>query len=969
MSEPRSTGGSVAGARGVLGRLASCALMLASAGLEAAALPGGMPLTTRYTAADYPGAPTNLAVVGDPRGLVWVGNADGLLRYAGGHWSLVELPGRSPARAMAIGPDGALYVGGYDRLGRIEEAPTGEVRYVNLAERFGLAPEDGAIGNVWDVLATPDAVWFRAERRMFRLGVDGAVASWALPEALRGVHLVGREIYGRIDGAGLARFVEGRFEPLPGGERFAERSFNAAFAGPGDALLLLAVDGFFRADSDGITPVPTAHDALLRAREPYTALRLPDGGYAIGTTSGHVMHFGPELALVGDYAIDNYAVIALGHDREGGVWVATEGGLARLAMPSPWTVFDADDGLHGQYSDAVWSDRALFVGTSAGLYRASPTSGDGARFVREPLPDAEVWDLEPTPDGLLVAARDGVWLHRDDRTSPVVAHDGGIYFVRRSRHRPGEAYAVGEDALYVLRAGSDGYTVRAEVPFESASVSSLVELADGELWLGDSRGAPIELALSADGARVTRDARHGADSGLAVDPEHGTNVFLLDGRVHAASGSAISVYEHGRFRSSDAQGLAGRVERPMELVIRTAPSGTYALTSRQLLHRPRGSSDWTPIYLESVAARGFVELAPEPGGVLRLVTWGGVLQFDPNVAEQPKPELEASLRRVEAVARDGDTHPLPVVPGEEVEVPARHGLRFAFELLSADPGREFRYRVVGLDDEWRDWGDETELAIGAMRAGDYRLELEARSKSGRSARPLAYPFRVAPAWYEQTGLQAGAALVLVLVMVAAGRHYAQRRVVRIEQRNRRLEATISERTRELERANAQLARLATLDGLTAVPNRRGFDAFLDQHWAECRASGAPLSLLMIDVDHFKQFNDRHGHLAGDEALRAVALELARFASGEREMLARFGGEEFAMVLSGAPAEIALERGQYVRDHFAERAERDGLTLSIGVATLVPAIGIPPRQLIDLADAALYLAKRNGRNRVEAQRAA
>ena len=969
MSEPRSTGGSVGGASGVLGRLAACMLALAPSLAHPAALPGGMPLMTRYTAADYPAAPTNLAVVGDPRGLVWVGNAEGLLRYAGGHWTLIELPGRSPARAMAVGPGGALYVGGYDRIGRIEELPTGEVRYVNLAERFGLAPEDGAIGNVWDVLATPDAVWFRAERHMFRLGADGSTARWPLPEALRGVHLVGREIYGRIDGQGLARFVDGRFEPLPGGERFADRSFNAAFAGADESLLLLAVDGFFRADATGIAPVPTAHDALLRAREPYTALRLPDGGYAIGTSSGHVLHFGPELALVGDYPIDTYAVIALGHDREGGVWVATEGGLARLAMPSPWTVFDADDGLHGQYIDAVWAERTLVVGTSAGLYRAAPAPLDGSRFVREPLPDAEVWDLEPTPDGLLVAARDGLWLHREGRTTPIVEHDEGIYWVQRSRHRPGEAYAVAENLLFVLRAGPDGYAVRARVPLESASVSSLAERADGELWIGDSRGGPIELALSPDGERTTRVVRHGAEAGLRIDPEHGSNVFLLDGRVHVASGSAIFEYADGRFAASEAQGLASLADRPMELLVRPAPSGTYALTSRRLLHRPRGASAWTPIYLENVAARGFVELAPEPGGALRLVTWSGVLQFDPNVAEQPKPELEASLRRVEAVAPDGRVLALPIAPGARVDVPARHGLRFAFELLSADPGREFRYRVAGLDDEWRDWGEETELAIGAMRSGDYRLELEARSKSGRSARPLSYAFHVAPSWYEQTGVQLAAALALTLVVVAAGRLYAQRRVIRIEQRNRRLEATIGERTRELERANAQLARLATLDGLTAVPNRRGFDAFLDEHWAECRAAGAPLSLLMIDVDHFKQFNDRHGHLAGDEALRAVALELARFASGEREMLARFGGEEFAMVLSGAPAEAAAERANYVRDHFAERAERDGLTLSIGVATLVPAIGIPPRQLIDLADAALYLAKRNGRNRVEVQRAA
>src|SRR5687767_411293 len=375
MSEPRPAGGRVGGARRLHRTVALAVSVLFLFPLSSAfgaALPGGMPLTARYTVADYPAAPANLAVIGDPRGMVWAGNNDGLLRFAGGRWELIGLPGRSPARAMAIGPDGALYVGGYDRIGRVEELPNGEVAYVDLYSRFGLTREHAALGNVWDVLSTPDAVWFRAERRMFRLGLDGSTETWPLPDTLRGVHVIGREIFGRIHGQGLARFRNGEFEPLPGGEHFAKRSFNAAFAAEGDALLLLSIDGFYRADASGIVPVPTPHDALLRERRPYTAVRLPDGGYAIGTSTGYVLHFSPTLALIGDYPIDPYAVIAMGLDREGGVWVATEGGLVRLSMPSPWTVFGPAEGLRGQFSDAIWYDDAMFVASSAGLYRADP---------------------------------------------------------------------------------------------------------------------------------------------------------------------------------------------------------------------------------------------------------------------------------------------------------------------------------------------------------------------------------------------------------------------------------------------------------------------------------------------------------------------------------------------------------------------------------------------------------------------
>ena len=425
--------------------LASLLLLTAPPG-RAAALPGGMPLMARYTANDYPGAPANFAVVGDPRGMVWAGNSEGLLRFAGGRWELIELPGRSPARAMAIGPDGALYVGGYDRIGRVEELPSGEVAYVDLHGRFEGVPKGEAVGNVWDVLSTPDGVWFRAEQRMFWLGADGATRSWPLPDTLRGVHAIGREIYGRIQGRGLTRFRNGEFEALPGGEHFAARSFNAAFAAEGEELLVLSADGFFRADARGITPVPTAHDALLRERRPYTALRLPDGGYAVGTNTGHVLHFGPTLALVGDYAIDPYAVIAMGLDREGGVWVATEGGLVRLSMPSPWTMFGAADGLSGQYADATWFDGALYVAGTAGLFRAEGAGPESSKFVRRDAPNAEVWDLELTPAGLLVGARDGAYLEHGGKITRI-SDAADVYWIRRSLHRPDEAYAITELSL------------------------------------------------------------------------------------------------------------------------------------------------------------------------------------------------------------------------------------------------------------------------------------------------------------------------------------------------------------------------------------------------------------------------------------------------------------------------------------------------------------------------------------------
>lgn len=169
--------------------------------------------------------------------------------------------------------------------------------------------------------------------------------------------------------------------------------------------------------------------------------------------------------------------------------------------------------------------------------------------------------------------------------------------------------------------------------------------------------------------------------------------------------------------------------------------------------------------------------------------------------------------------------------------------------------------------------------------------------------------------------------------------------------------------------NRQLENLAVTDMLTAITNRRGFDVRLAQEWRRLRRERRPLSLLLLDVDHFKQFNDLYGHPAGDECLRLVAetIELAIRRPGD--IAARWGGEEFAVILLDTDPEGAARVAETVRAAIEALAIPHGgcssmrVTASIGVATVIPTPEISSRLLIGLADEALYQAKHQGRNRI------
>ena len=190
--------------------------------------------------------------------------------------------------------------------------------------------------------------------------------------------------------------------------------------------------------------------------------------------------------------------------------------------------------------------------------------------------------------------------------------------------------------------------------------------------------------------------------------------------------------------------------------------------------------------------------------------------------------------------------------------------------------------------------------------------------------------------------------------------------------SRDLERQVRERTQELSEANDKLQRLSDYDGLTGIANRRKFDSVLETEWNRALRGGASLTLAMIDVDHFKAYNDHLGHMLGDDCLRRVAQALAASIRQPSDLASRYGGEEFAVILPELTAGNALHVSEKLRSAVMGLAMPHGksptaevVTVSVGVATCIPAQGGRPEALIREADANLYRAKEQGRNRVVA----
>lgn len=958
-------------------------LTLASNGLSRAQTAGGptafeelgRPYLTRYTSSDYRAYPQNFQVGQDANGFLYVGNIEGLLRFDARDWTLASLPKGDLVRSLRVVGD-RVYVGSYDEFGFFEITPLGLGDYHDLSQ---LVPESmRSFGDIWDVNALADDVYFMSARYLFRYNGGEALKVWQTATEFHTSFAVNGELLVREEGAGLKRVAGEQLQWVTGGEQFADmRIYEILPLADRQLLLSTRASGLLRFDSrtGELSELAAQYRDRLTELQPYRGAVLFDGSLAILTLTGHAILMSPSGQLQRIMKLSDYRLSSAFVDREAGLWIDSGPDLLRIEIPSALSTFGPEQGLTGFVQDIERHAGTLYVATSMGVFTLEPaaTPFQQARFQRLPWFDEEVWDLVSMGDRLLVASSSGVSELMDNTQAPQLVASG--FNVRRllpSAFHSQRLYLAAEEGLLIAERDNGEWHSRT-VENVAWRLNSVVEEGPGKLWVGSFGSGVIELTLDEQGdVRSFRPL--GPDFGLPQGTGNELEVVGLADDIYVLSDAGIHQLDRDddqspRFTKDTQLAIEGLDAATHGILLHEGPDlRVWSLSERLgVSHRVGAGYRWQPLTHKQSPGEVAYALLAEENGALWIGSSNRLVRYDTEFKAPTMPPYQtwlssvASQRGAIAEGQTVEREDLPITV--KAEMPGfRHGII-----------PRIQYRLN--DQPWSAWQEDFQFRVDALSPGPYRMQVRAAAVAG-VAQPATINFKVDAPWYLQwwgiTCLALGTLLLLWFLLA----RYASWRSQRLVKRNEALERAVSEatsaleqRSAELELANAQLRDLANIDGLTGVGNRRKLDHHLDQCWQRAAEMEFPLSLVMVDIDNFKRFNDEFGHLRGDECLRTVAHELSRLSAREDDLVARYGGEEFILVLFDMPLAAARSLAESFRKRierrFATSMGTSGFTVSAGVATVYPSSENRPVEMLAQVDDALYQAKARGRNQVVA----
>jgi diguanylate cyclase (GGDEF)-like protein len=902
----------------------------------------------------------------DRTGFIWVSTENGIYRYDGDRFDSFGpaqgIPSNSQA-AIGEGPDGGLLIGGNFGLYRL----SGD-RFEKLATPFKTVSSRQGIqsdgkGHTWlgtdaglvelDSLPGDQRTAFRkfaqpngtSGTQVYGVFTDGDALWFGCGLELCRMDTNGTRVFSRESGLPPAKILSIQ----------KDRAGNLWVAAEGSGIFVWPA-GKAKFERPSL-PVPPAN-----IRE--TPILDHDGRLLLPSPGGLLIGDGKAWRRISRSAGLRGGVSTVYQDRQNSLWVGLGGrGLVLWRGYREWENYSTESGLAAEYVYGIlpMKDGSLWVGTGSGLFRKQNPESDGAFTTVSGFDAVIVHSLIAAPDGDIWAGSEGRGVARIEPRTLTANWFGdsegltgkNVYDLRIDHEN--RLWAATEAGLFMAPAPYFRFSRITELP--ATRMWGVVEGTDGTVWAGGDSG--LFVLASGHWKTFTRDnglsntevlsLGAGPDGVIWVGYQFGGGID----RIHSQAGSIV-IEKNVQRPGTDGMIYFLKYDASGRLWVGTQ-HGVDVWDSVRWTHYDMNDG----LVWDDCDTNGF---AQGPDGAIWIGTSGGLSRFKPLPRQAPDAPLKVVFARLAVGQNDVSEIADPSFGIRSKPLIAR------YSALNATRQNEvvFRYRLGVADQGWTET-DQRELQFAGLAPGPYRLQVQARENDGEwSGSSAEFPFRILTPWYASWWF----ITICVLIPLSAAGVVLRLRFLSAKKREQELVKLVAEKTADLSLANEELKKLSYTDPLTGLANRRVFDQTLERECSRVRRTNSQLSLLMIDVDHFKALNDSAGHQKGDEYLISLAAELKRRCKRRMDTAARYGGEEFAIILADTDAAHAAEFAEMIRQAVAALSLPHPaspiapfLTVSVGVAAATGNGCFTPEAVIAEADRALYAAKNAGRNRV------
>lgn len=956
----------------------------------------GTPLMRVFLPQEYRAQGQNWAVLQDQRGLIYVGNNDGVLEYDGERWRLIKVSNQTTVRSLSMDKNGRIYVGAVGEIGYLKADQNGSMQYVSLMPM--LNQEQSQFSDVWRTIATEDGVIFASFRRILRVK-DNEVEQLLPGQTFQWPYIVNHRIFVREAGRGLLELKGKRFELVPGGERFADeriyvmQDFNqpkppsTSNQNANERILIgTQQQGFFILENDQFRAWKTDIDIELKSSLLYSSAVMPDGTFYFGTVQSGLFHLNRSGKLLAHIdranGLPDQAVYGLRLDRDNGLWLALDRGIVRIEVTDPFSRFHENTGLVGSSLHVHRHRGELFSATTQGVYKLRP--GADAHFERVEGINGPTWGLASLQDSLLIANYQGVYVLKDKQLEKIPYTETALCFLVPKEY-PNQLWVGIRSGILRLQLVNGKWTVGGTLPNIKDEVRTMVQDQAGDIWVGSNSTGIVRLRIKqTEAGEHIETARYGANDGL---PSQNKNwAYLVDREVRFGTNGGIYQFD----ASSNRFELDPRFKKLFE-----TPRPTYSLYQgkneqlwffsqntetgfEELRALQKQDGQYQLIHTKALGslsgerAEGMHRILHDDDGVMWFGGTKGLFRFDQTMPKEYNSAFKTMIRAIngpDSIIYGGSgKHPKTVLEYSQ------NRLRFDYAANSYDGQQGNLYQVFleGNDSGWSNWNSENYQDYSNLYEGDYRFRVRAKNVYGVISEEAAYQFTVKAPWYRSYL----AYLLYLLFGFYIIRTISEWRVARINAQKQLLEELVLARTKQLEEAYAEIEKISLLDPLTGLGNRRHLTQSLVNltkplpNEDRRTSRGNRYAFILIDVDHFKTINDTHGHASGDLILTGIAAILREHCRAD-DLAIRWGGEEFLLCARVNDEHEALAFASRLRQAVSAAeftiAEHKQLktTVSIGVACypFFPQqdLALTHEQVILVADACLYMAKRNGRD--------